>query len=135
MKLQIFFRDSYQVLSVLSHIEGEHKIKCRANQDFYQHEAHSITILVKKEAEPGDDETSGLSLHNYFLLLIILASVFLTIIAVMLLVTLLAFFTGTICFTDKKSSQNNRKVGAKYEHGVGVVDTNYVVGQDYHPNQ
>ena len=87
-----------------------------------------------------DGDSSGTThLHTFTIVLIVLLVIFVVITLVLCLVT---FCTKTLCFSQDDHYSNYQTEDSKDWWGrrkkqeqevVAVVDTNYVVGQDYHP--
>ena len=120
-------------MTLVGNTIGEHLIQCSAKQDYYDEMTHTLTVNVVDTDDGGNNNnnqggggTKGL--HKFTIVFIVLGCVFLLII---IIVVIVACCTKTICFGDRsKDSKRSRN-----ENRVRVVDTNYVVGQDYVPNQ
>ena len=99
-----------------------------------------ITINFIKVIEDGSDSAaSGTKLNKWTIVLIVIGCIGLVLIMVLLCI---AWWTKTLCFNKRREIHNLRQ-GRKHQkrkdkendNVVGVIDTNYVVGQDYKPHK
>ena len=99
-----------------------------------------ITINFIKVIEDGSDSAaSGTKLNKWTIVLIVMGCVGLVLIMVLLCI---AWWTKTLCYNTQRENHNPRQ-GRKHQkrkdkendNVVGVIDTNYVVGQDYKPHK
>ena len=116
--------DLYQRINVTSSTSGDFSLSCKTIQRGYVPQTKTFSIRIVEDDPDNDDDTEsqGSKLHTFTIVLIVLGCVAVVIIVVCLCC---AWFTNTICFTREEDQYTT--------DDAGVVDTHYVVGQDYKP--
>merc|ERR1719500_47192 len=132
------FRNSDQALMLSSNYPGTSFLFCGPVQAGYSPPSAMLTIEVVESYSGSGLSTA--SMHPYTVALRVLASIALFIVLALIV---FAFLTKTFCFATRgepREERGGRAAGQRDQVDKGgkhniKVDTSYVVGQDYHPEE